>query len=281
MEKFVDIALIAIIVICAWTGYKKGLIMGIGGVLIIIASLYLGNLVSHTFSYEVIPALRPFVSGYMETNYKRAIYNELDLALPEAEESGISIMDLLRGGDDGEGATTPPVATVPALSADIENKKTTIYSLEDLIRQNPEIERSVFVESIKSIGIFAKPANIIADEVLEYEEKNEISRFDSLVNVLCEKLTYVIGFIMSFLLILIILTVAGNLLNISFKIPGFDLLNDISGAIIGIATGLILCVVAVWILKFTGIIFSEEQLNDSVITMWFMGRDVLGEFLGI
>ena len=281
MEKFVDIALIAIIGICAWTGYKKGLIMGIGGVLIILASLYLGNLVSHTFSYEVIPALRPFVSGYMETNYKKAIYNELDLALPEADESGIDILGLLRGEDDEETDVTPPTATVPALSSDIENKKTTVYSLEDLIRQNPEIERSVFVESIKSIGIFAKPANIIADEVLDYEEKNEVSRFEALVNVLCEKLTYVIGFVISFFLILIVLTVAGNLLNFSFKIPGFDILNDISGAIIGIATGIVLCVVIVWMLKFTGIILSEEKIQNSVVTMWFMSRDVLGEFLGI
>ena len=54
MTKLIDLLLIAVIIICAWAGYKKGMIMGIGSILVIVVSLYGGNLLSTAFSYEVI-----------------------------------------------------------------------------------------------------------------------------------------------------------------------------------------------------------------------------------
>ena len=286
MEKILDIALVAILVICAWAGYKKGLIMGVGGVLVIIVSVYMANLVSNTFSYEVIPALRPFISGYMETSYKMAIYDELEIEIPVTEESGLNIMDIINGiGGNEDESTAPPSSSPspspsPSPSAAPDDDRLT-YSLDDLIRQNPEIERTVYVETLKSFGFFTKPANIIADEIIEYGEKNDAGRFNSLVDVICARVTYVIGFVISFLLVLIILTVVGNILNLSFKIPGLDILNDISGAIFGVITGLMLCVVLVWALKFAGAFISEEKMSKSTIAMWFMNRDILAGFLGL
>ena len=49
MKAILDIIFIAIILACAWTGYKKRLIMGIGGILAIIISIYGANLLSNTF----------------------------------------------------------------------------------------------------------------------------------------------------------------------------------------------------------------------------------------
>jgi Colicin V production protein. len=284
MGRVLDLALIAIIVICAWAGYKKGIIMGIGGILAIVVALYLANLVSITFSYEVIPALRPFVSGYMEGNYKMAIYDELGIELPPEEESGRKIMDTIKGifGDDSEetvATPTPSPSPTPAISYNRDERLS--YSLEDLMNQNPGIDKKVYLKAIMSIGIFAKPANIISDEVIEYEEKNSEGRFESLVSVLCNKVTYVLGYMLSFFMILIIFTVAGNLLNLSFKIPGLDLLNDIIGAVFGVLTGMMFCVVIAWMLKFTGAFISEEKVGNSALAMWFMGRDILGGFLGI
>ena len=66
MTKLIDLLLIAVIIICAWAGYKKGMIMGIGSILVIVVSLYGGNLLSTAFSYEIIPAIKPFADGYME-----------------------------------------------------------------------------------------------------------------------------------------------------------------------------------------------------------------------
>lgn len=66
MRAAIDIAILAIIIICIWSGYKKGIVMGVGGIIIIIVSLYASNIVTTTFSSEFVPAMRPFASGYVE-----------------------------------------------------------------------------------------------------------------------------------------------------------------------------------------------------------------------
>ena len=65
LTTIINLVLIGIIVIFAWKGFKKGIIMGIIEVLVIILSLYGAQLLSDTFSYEVIPVLKPFVSNMM------------------------------------------------------------------------------------------------------------------------------------------------------------------------------------------------------------------------
>ena len=57
----IDLVLLAILIICVWSGYRKGFIIGIANLLGIVVSLYAAVLVSGAFSYDVVPVLRPFV----------------------------------------------------------------------------------------------------------------------------------------------------------------------------------------------------------------------------
>ena len=66
MSTAIDLLLIAILLICGWSGYKKGLIMGIGGIVVFAVAVYGANLLSNAYSYEAIDALRPFAGGYVE-----------------------------------------------------------------------------------------------------------------------------------------------------------------------------------------------------------------------
>lgn len=80
MRLVIDLVLIFILVACVWAGYKRGLIMGIGSMIGIIVSLYAGCLLATAFSYDVVPALRPFASGYIERQMSTTVLEELDLA---------------------------------------------------------------------------------------------------------------------------------------------------------------------------------------------------------
>jgi uncharacterized membrane protein required for colicin V production len=80
MKLAIDLILLAIVIICVWTGYKKGLIMGIGGLVVIIVSLYGACLVSTTYSYEIIPALRPFASGFVERQMNSTVLENMGLS---------------------------------------------------------------------------------------------------------------------------------------------------------------------------------------------------------
>ena len=67
MKLILNLIMLAVILLCVWNGYKKGLVLGIGGLLVIVISLYAADLLSDTYAYEINDALRPFASGYLET----------------------------------------------------------------------------------------------------------------------------------------------------------------------------------------------------------------------
>ena len=238
MDKIIDIALVAIFLICIWSGYKKGLVMGIGGVVVIIVSLFAANILSNTYSYEVIPAMRPFASGYMETKINEDVIDRLGFA-----------------GSD--------------------------YSVEDILQADPALTEDFCVASFESVGIYGKTAQRMATEALAYAEEQGTDIVSAVVEVLCKDVAYAGGFILAFLIIVIVLTVIGNLPNLSFKIPNMDLLNDIGGAALGLVTAFLFVTVIVWALKFAGILIGPDTLDGTFLAKGLAKMDLLGRILGL
>lgn len=91
MKAVIDIVLLVIIALCTWTGYKKGLLGGIASLLAIVVALFGGTLLSSAYSHEVVPALEPFVDGYVNSQ------NNTDeiLAKMGYGDSDLSLQDIL------------------------------------------------------------------------------------------------------------------------------------------------------------------------------------------
>ena len=92
MQIVIDLVLLAILIICVWSGYRKGFIIGIANLLGIVVALYAAVLVSSAFSYDVVPVLRPFVSGYVEGRMNEEVLEEMGL-----EDTDLSYEDILAG----------------------------------------------------------------------------------------------------------------------------------------------------------------------------------------
>ena len=101
MRAVIDLVLLAIIIISIWSGYKKGLIMGIAALCAAIISLYGASLVSEAYSYEVVPVLRPFVSGYIQNRMENEVLEDLGI-----DNTSLSVEDVL-SGDPSLPASTP------------------------------------------------------------------------------------------------------------------------------------------------------------------------------
>ena len=71
MKAVIDIILLIIIALCTWNGYKRGLVGGIAGILAIVVALFGGSLLSSAYSHEVVPALEPFIDGYVDSQANR------------------------------------------------------------------------------------------------------------------------------------------------------------------------------------------------------------------
>ncbi|MBQ8263246.1 MAG: hypothetical protein IJY96_00540 [Oscillospiraceae bacterium] len=241
MKTAIDILILIILVHGIWSGYKKGLIMGVAGALVLIVSVYGANLLADTFSYDVVPALKPFAGGFVEGQV-------------DAEEGVLA--DLGWENEDN-------------------------YSLEDLLAQHSDEKDDFAAACFENLGIDASAAKVMADSALEYAEEEEQPLIEAVIHELCSRISYVGCFILAFLMIAIILTVVINLPNLSYKIPHLDLVNDISGIIIGLLTAAAYTAVLVWALKFTGMIIGGEALNESVLGGWFLEKDFLARFLGV
>lgn len=241
MKLAIDILILIILIHGAWSGYKKGLIMGVAGALVLMVAVYGANLLSSTFAYDVVPALKPFAGGYVE------------------------------GQIDAEGGVLETL--------EWENEEN--YSLEDLLAQHEDEKDEFAAVCYESLGIAPAAAAVMAESAVEMAEEEDLPLVDAVTNELCRRVSYVGCFILAFLMIAIVLTVVINLPNLSYKIPHLDLVNDIAGTLIGIATAAAYAAVLVWALKFLGMIIGEGILAESTLGGWFLEKDFLAKFLGI
>ena len=240
METAINLILAGVILICAWSGFKKGIIMGIGGILAIIVSLYGANLLANTFSMDIIPAIRPFASGFMEGQIK-------------AEDGVIDRMGW--GGAD--------------------------LSVADLLARYPERQMEFCSTCYQVLGLDETTSDNMAAVAMETILESGMSTTDAVVQTLCQKVSYVGCFILAFLLVIIILTVIGNLPNLSYKLPNLDALNDIGGSLLGVCTGILFCMVIVWTLKFTGKLIGSDTLSNAWLASIFLDHNLLTHYLGL
>ena len=242
VTTIINLVLLGIVVICAWQGYKKGIIMGIIGILVIILSLYGAQLLSDTFSYEVIPVLKPFVTGVMDTRIENTAYGVLGY---EPDENG---------------------------NYDVP------MSLTDMIEGLPESREEICRWTYKDLGIYDTAAEDMAKTAVDYMDQNNVSLNAAITNTLCQSISWYGGFIIAFILLFTVLTVVVNLPNLSFKIPYVGILNDLGGLAIGIYTGLLFCSLLVWLLQFSGLVLPQATMMESKAAVWFMERDLLSAF---
>ena len=244
VNSIINILLVAILIICAWQGYKKGIILGIIDVLVIILSLYGAQLLSDTFSYEVIPVLKPFVSGYMEAKVEENTY------LAFGYEA-----DPLTGRFD-----TP-------------------YSATDLLVSQPEMRQTVIANTYKGLGFYDAMTETLTNRTMEYAQDNNASIASSVVTISCQTVTWYGGFLLAFIILFAVLSVIVNLPNLSFKIPYVGIVNDIGGVLIGLFVGALFCSAVVWVFQFAGLVLPEQTLRATGLAAFFLDKNMLANYI--
>lgn len=99
MKTVINIILIAIVALCTWHGFRKGLVGGIAGILAIVLALFGANLLSTAYSHQVTPVLHPFVDGFIDSQNTRSEilermgYGGSDLSLEDilAQDSSLKV----------------------------------------------------------------------------------------------------------------------------------------------------------------------------------------------
>ncbi len=245
MRWSIDLILLAILLLCTWNGYKRGLVVGIGGILSFVVSLYAACLLSGTFSHEVVSAVRPFASGYMD----RVISNDV------AQAMGLDFTD-----------QTP-----------IEDR----YSINDVITDNSAEAQEFAETTYRCLGIYETAAQQMAQEAVDSSASDKITLKQAVTDVLCNRIVYVIGIILCFCIILILLTFIGNIPNLDFRLPNLEMADEIGGAVTGLLKGILFCMFAAWALKFMGILIGPDTLASTLLGRLFIKIGFIAHFIGI
>lgn len=97
IKLILNVTLMVILALCIWGGFKRGLIGGVASFLAVLISLVAANALTGQYYGEVVPALSPFVGGYIdsETNTDEILaslgYGGTDLSLEDILEQDTSL----------------------------------------------------------------------------------------------------------------------------------------------------------------------------------------------
>ena len=238
MKWVIDLILLAVLLLCAWNGYKKGLIMEIGAMICLAVSLYAACLVANTFSYEVVFALEPFAGGYIESVMTDQTPERLDYDLTE-------------------------------------------YSINDIVAEDPEKVYDIAKATFMCLGVYEVTAGELAEDVQVYMEEQVVPLKTAVIDVTCNTVVYAATVALIFMIILIFLTVLGNLPNLSFRLPNMEEVDEIGGAVMGLLRGLVLCMLAVWVLKFCGLLIGEDTISSTILAKLLEKIGFVSFFLGV
>lgn len=154
-------------------------------------------------------------------------------------------------------------------------------SAADALAQNPELTDDFCAAAFRAVGIYDGPAEQMAQEAQEYAEVQKTDLSSAIVEVFCERITYVGVIILGFVLILILLLAIGNLPNLTFKIPEKEKLDDVGGVIVGAVNGVTYCVLLCWALQFLGILIGRDTLSHTFLAKIFLWIDFITLGVGI
>lgn len=238
MKWIIDLILLAVVLLSAYNGYKRGLINEIGAVLCLLISLYAATVIANTVSFEVVSAVEPFAGGFIETVIADEVPQRLGYEVDE-------------------------------------------YSIGDIVANDPQKAFEVAEMTFKCMGVYEVTAAELAQEVMDYQSANNVGLKPAIIDVTCNTVVFAGAVALFFAIILIFLTVLGNIPNISFRLPNMEEVDEIGGALVGIMRGILLGMLAVWVLKFMGLFIGEDTLSSTVIARLFEKIGIVSFFLGV
>ena len=238
MRWVIDLILLAIVLLCAFSGYRRGLLNEVGGVLCLLVSLYAATIVANNFSMEVVVAVKPFAGGYIES---------------------------VIAGDVPE-----------MLGYDLNE-----YSINDIVASDPQKAYEVAEATFRCMGVYEATAAELAESTQVYAAENAVPLRTAIIDVTCNTMVYAATVALCFLVILIFLTFLGNIPNLSFRLPNMEEMDEIGGAIVGAIRGVLMGMMAVWVLKFMGLLIGEDTIGSTILAKLYENIGIISFFLGV
>ena len=247
-----------VLIVLAYTGYigyKRGIISGLLGVAALVISVYIAFLVSNTYSNEFVGLVNPFVGGLVDTAITDTV--ERDYGATEGGDAA---------AESEEGAESITILLDPVM---------------DLTDEQKDDPYTVCVASLQRLGISENAAAKIASRVSEMSTSVGQRFIDTVAEEFSITVCRVAIFTIAFILMMIIFAVIGNIFCFDLGLPGIERANNIGGAVIGLVKGIIVLMVIGSLMRYTGLLISQESLRGAFLFGIFMGDNLIASRVGI
>ncbi len=157
-------------------------------------------------------------------------------------------------------------------------------AIREMDEEHKDTTGTVYGEAkaiLEEIGFMGTASENIAKELAqEVTETGHVLRA-AMVKRLCIDVAYVLTLTIAFTLLAIAFAVIGNLISLSFHVPGLELVNSILGAIFGLAEGFVFAFFIVWLMRFAGMLVKPEVVEETRLMKWLVSVNPLVEFFGL
>ena len=215
-----DFIIIVILVLFAWRGASKGLILSLCGLLAVFVAFFAAQMVSDTFCAPVAGILRPIIS--------QKIWDVIPVSGVAAETEG----------------------AVPAVSAD------------------------QVLAAVRANGLFEGFSDFMEQRVaMDAIGDGPLSPVDALAGYLAKGIAKTLLFNLVFFGGLLAWFLLSHALDIAFKLPVLAEVNLAGGLIVGLAKGVLVVIMLVWVGQLAGVVPSPPETPVlSLFTVDSLGR---------
>ena len=247
MSFVIDVLLVAIVVYCAWLGLKRGLVNSAFGIFSVIVAVFFGHLVGVVYGGEFSNMLQPFATGLVDSA----------IATVTADYDENYSYTLTEDGEE----EAPPVVILT------ESEKSDVYS--------------VSFAALRQLGISEESAEMMATEVAADHSAVGQEMAIELSKQISDKLSYILVVGIIFAIVSIIAAIIGNVLNLYFKLPNLEMVNKISGSVLGAVKGIIIIMFIACFCRYFGLILGQETITRTWILEMLINSNKLATVLGI
>ena len=228
-----DAAIVLLLALAVWRGYRKGFILTFCGFLAIFVALIGATAVSNVLAQPVSQAISPMI----ESSIQQAVAEKLQSPDPLGQENASQLPDSSGSQDPSQES---PASDLP------------LQEILDLLEQSPVYRGFAgALQSAVDAGLVSATAN--ATIVISEYIAGQVARM--------------VLFVVSFVLILILWFFVSHALDLAFKLPVLSSLNRLGGGALGLLKGALLIYVACWLLK--GSFLPQEAIQNTYLLHFF------------
>jgi uncharacterized membrane protein required for colicin V production len=230
LNVVIDLVVILILAFCIWNGYRKGLIMTVLGIVIMIISISGARTIAGVYADRMAESVAPILSWVTDDAVDNALAGEV----------------------------LHPNATPAETEVWLADRAQTAF---------------------ESLGVRGTEIEPLIERMLGWVRETEGSLRSGVSHVFLRLISYVLLFIVAYIVLTALLMLLAQLVSSFFQIPPLRLIDTIGGLVAGLLFGGVLLFIVGWALRYAGLLIPPEILERTVFASFFMSSNPFSNML--